>query len=105
MQTENHILPVDDGGEQLSKKAFVHLFLFAWYESIPHQHERVPLLAATVGVPPAEMLSHSIVPYADRVQGGGMIRGTTWNALFHGIGDGRVFHPEDGRVVEISFGP
>ena len=70
MHTENHILPVDDGGEHLSKKAFVHLFLFAWYESITHQHERVPLLAATVGVPPAEMLSHSIVPSADSVQGG-----------------------------------
>lgn len=52
MHAENHILPVDDGGEHLSKKACVHLFLFAWYESSTHQHERVPLLAATVGVPP-----------------------------------------------------
>ena len=27
MHTENHILPFDDGGEHLSKKEFVHLFL------------------------------------------------------------------------------
>lgn len=105
MHTENQILPVHDGGEHFSKQEFVHLFLLARYESSTHHPERVPLLAVRVGVPPPEMLYYSIAPYADSVQWGGMIRGTRWNSLFHGIGDCRVFHTEDGRVVEIRFGP
>lgn len=92
--------------EPPSKKELVRLFLFAWYESITPQHERVPLLAATGGVKPAERGYHSqIPPYADRFQWGGMIRGTPWKSLFHGIGDCPGYHPEDGHVTAIRVGP
>lgn len=91
--------------KQENKKEIVRLFLLAWHESITHQHELVPQLAETVGIEPAEMVYYSqIPPYADRFQWGGMIRGTQWKFFFHGIADCNLYH-EDGRYLEISFGP
>lgn len=109
MHEENHIMTVNDRGEHLSKRELVRLFLLAWHESITLQKAIVPKLADTLGVKPNKifylwnMLPHS--QSSERLQGTGMIQGTQWKFFFHGMYECDIPHAEDGRFLQVTFGP
>lgn len=96
-------------GEHLSNRELVRLFLLVWYESITLQKIIVPKLADTLDVRPDEifylwnMLPHS--QSSERIQGTGIIQGTKWKFFFHGMYECDILHAEDGRFLQVMFGP
>lgn len=109
MHKENHMMANQDRGEQISKRELVRLFLLAWHESITWQKAIVQKLADTLDVKPNKSFYlWNMLPHAQssaRIQGTGMIQGTKWKFFFHGMYECDILHAEDGRFLQVTFGP
>lgn len=75
--------------------------LGACVEAELRQREMMPLLAATVGVPP-EAVYHTWA--SRRCRQSGAVTGTPWRYFFHGF-ECDLKHAEDGRFLRLDFGP
>ncbi len=87
----------------MKTRDLARLFLLAWHESIGYQTELLPALADTLEVPLKDVYYHWAIP--PRCQQTGIVQGTKWEYFFHGIADCDLKHIEDGRFLQISFGP
>jgi hypothetical protein len=91
-------------------KEYVRLFLLAWHESITHQQRLVPQLAETLGCGVAEIFYRiKMLPFQTTIPAQyrsiRMIQGTKWGIYFHGIRHCDLRHHDDGRFIQINFGP
>lgn len=85
------------------KKELARQFLLAWQDLNNYRNELLPTLANTLGTAPKDIFYRKSL--SSNFQYAGNLEGTKWTYFFHGIADCDLKHVEDGRFIQISFGP
>ena len=87
----------------MTKKELVRQFLLAWQDLNNYRKELMPILAKTLGTAPQDIFYQKIL--SSSFQYSGALQETKWTYFFHGIADCDLNHVEDGRFIQIKFGP